>query len=335
MLKYVIRRLAATAVILTLVSMSVFVIFAVLPMDPAKLTCGKACFPAVVEANRHRLGLDVPVHVQYGRFVKGLFVGREYGDGAAKFECPAPAFGYSFNRHACVTDLIKQAFPVTFSLAIGAFTLWLSVGVLLGVVAARRKGKWQDRASTVFVLVGTSLPTFISGLLILIFVALKFKLLNPLDMGQWVSPLENPFKWFNIFIFPWTTLALASAASYTRFTRSNFLETENEDYIRTARAKGLTERTTIMRHAFRNTLIPLTTIMVVDFAGIIGGAIITERVFGWYGMGTLFNRAIQGQDLNLLMGVFFLTASLTVLANLVADLLYSALDPRIRVEAGK
>ena len=109
----------------------------------------------------------------------------------------------------------------------------------------------------------------------------------------------------------------------------------NQDYIRTARAKGLTERTVIMRHAFRNTMIPLTTIMVVDFAGIIGGAIITERVFGWYGMGTLFNRAIQGQDLNLLMGVFFLTATLSVLANLIADLLYSALDPRIRVGAGK
>ena len=144
MLKYVIRRLAATMVILTLVSASVFGIFAVLPMDPAKLTCGKACFPAVVEANRHRLGLDVPVQVQYGRFVKGLFVGREYGDGAAKITCPAPAFGYSFNRHACVTDLIKTAFPVTFSLAIGAFTIWLSVGVLLGVIAARRKGKWQE-----------------------------------------------------------------------------------------------------------------------------------------------------------------------------------------------
>ncbi|MEY4683142.1 MAG: hypothetical protein RL534_561, partial [Actinomycetota bacterium] len=202
MLKYVIRRLAATAVILTLVSMSVFVIFSVLPMDPARLTCGKACYPAVVEANRHRLGLDVPVHVQYGRF-------------------PAPAFGYSFNRHACVTDLIKEAFPVTFSLAIGAFVLWLAMGISLGVVAARKKGQWQDRASTVFVLVGTSLPTFISGLLILLFVALQFGLLNPLDMGRWVSPLDDPFKWFNIFIFPWATLALASAASYTRFTRSN------------------------------------------------------------------------------------------------------------------
>ena len=134
---------------------------------------------------------------------------------------------------------------------------------------------------------------------------------------------------------PTIALTLISFAGYTRFSRGTLLEVLNQDYIRTARAKGLTERTVIVRHAFRNTMIPLTTIMVVDFAGIIGGAIITERVFGWYGMGTLFNRAIQGQDLNLLMGVFFLTASLSVLANLVADLLYSALDPRIRVGSGK
>ena len=147
----------------------------------------------------------------------------------------------------------------------------------------------------------------------------------------WIRTLDILIHLF----LPTIALTLISFAGYTRFSRGTLLEVLNQDYIRTARAKGLTERTVVMRHAFRNTLIPLTTIMVVDFAGIIGGAIITERVFGWYGMGTLFNRAIQGQDLNLLMGVFFLTASLTVLANLVADLLYSALDPRIRVGSGK
>jgi peptide/nickel transport system permease protein len=130
---------------------------------------------------------------------------------------------------------------------------------------------------------------------------------------------------------PTIALALISFAGYVRYSRGTLLEVMNQDYIRTARAKGLTERTVIMRHAFRNTLIPLTTIIVVDFAAIIGGAIITERVFGWRGMGTLFNKAISDFDLNLLMGVFFVTASLAVLANLAADLLYSALDPRIRV----
>jgi peptide/nickel transport system permease protein len=151
------------------------------------------------------------------------------------------------------------------------------------------------------------------------------------DNEFWISTLDILVHLF----LPTIALTLISFAGYIRYSRGTLLEVLNQDYIRTARAKGLTERTVIMRHAFRNTLIPLTTIMVVDFAGIVGGAIITERVFGWYGMGTLFNRAIQSQDLNLLMGVFFITASMAVLANLIADLLYSALDPRIRVGSGK
>jgi peptide/nickel transport system permease protein len=143
----------------------------------------------------------------------------------------------------------------------------------------------------------------------------------------WFSSLDTLTHLF----LPTIALTLISFAGYIRYSRGTLLDVLNQDYIRTARAKGLNERTVIMRHAFRNTLIPLTTIIVVDFAAIIGGAIITEHVFGWVGMGTLFNKAINGFDLNLLMGVFFITASLSVLANLVADLLYSALDPRIRV----
>ena len=332
MLKYIVRRLAATAVILTLVSASVFVIFSVLPMDPARLSCGKACFPAVVEANRHRLGLDVPVQVQYGRFVKGLFVGREYGDGAAKFECPAPAFGYSFNRHACVTDLIKEAFPVTFSLAIGAFTLWLSVGVLLGIIAARNKGKWQDRASTVFVLVGTSLPSFITGILILLFVGLKFNLIDPLSMGRWISPLEDPVAWFRTFIFPWIVLALLFAATYTRFTRSNVIETSSEDYIRTARAKGLSEKVILQKHTLRAAIAPIVTMAGLDFAGLLGGAIITEQIFNLPGLGRLSIRAVlQDYDLPTILATTILAATFVVVANLLVDIAYAYLDPRVRV----
>ena len=147
----------------------------------------------------------------------------------------------------------------------------------------------------------------------------------------WLSTLDTLMH----LVLPTIALTLISFAGYVRYTRGTLLEVLNADYIRTARAKGLTERTVIMRHAFRNTLIPLTTIIGVDFAGIIGGAIITESVFGWVGMGTLFRQAISSFDLNLLMAVFFITASLSVLANLIADLLYSALDPRIRVGAGK
>ena len=156
-------------------------------------------------------------------------------------------------------------------------------------------------------------------------------------IGQTNSLLDTQDFWFltldsmlHLFL-PTMALMIISFAGYVRYSRGSLLEVLNQDYIRTARAKGLTERTVIMRHAFRNALIPLTTIMAFDFAGIIGGAIITEKVFGWVGMGTLFNQAIGGQDLNLLMGVFFVTASMALLANLAADLIYSALDPRIRV----
>ena len=332
MLKYLIRRVSATLLVLTLVSMSVFMIFAVLLMDPAALTCGKACSPVVIEGNRHRLGLDVPVQVQYGRFVKGLFVGREYGEGAAAFTCPAPAFGYSFNRHECVTTLIAEAFPVTLSLAIGAFILWISVGVGLGILAARKKNQWQDRLATAFVLVGTSLPTFISGILILIFVALKFRLVNPLEMGRWVSPYEDPVGWFRTFIFPWIVLALLYAATYTRFTRSNVLETSSEDYIRTARAKGLSERDILRKHTLRAALAPIITLAGLDFAGLLGGAIITEGIFNLPGLGRLSIRAVlQDYDLPTILATTILAASFVVVANLLVDIAYAYLDPRVRV----
>jgi len=332
MLKYLARRLSATFLVLIFVSMSVFGIFAVLPIDPAALTCGKTCTPPIIEANRHRLGLDVPVQVQYGRFVKGLVVGRNYGEGSASFSCPAPAFGYSFNRHECVTTIIGEAFPVTFSLAIGAFILWISVGVSLGILAARKKNQWQDRAATAFVLIGTSLPTFITGILILLFVALKFHLLNPIEMGRWVSPYQDPVAWFKLFIFPWIVLALLFAASYTRFTRSNILETSTEDYIRTARAKGLSEKVILQKHTLRAALAPIVTIAGLDFAGLLGGAIITETIFNLPGLGRLSLKAVlQDYDLPTIVATTILAATFVVVANLLVDIMYAYIDPRVRV----
>lgn len=331
MLKFVAKRLMSTIIVVTLVSISVFLIFAFLPMDPARLTCGKGCSVPVIEANRHRLGLDVPVQVQYGRFAKGLFVGRTYGEGAAKIECPAPAFGYSFNKHECVTTLIAEAFPVTLSLATGAFILWLLLGVSLGVVAARRQNKWQDKASTVFVLVGISLPTFVSGILIYL-IALRFNLINPIEAGRWVSPFANPIGWLKNFILPWITLALAFAATYTRFTRSNVIETSSEDYIRTARAKGLSEKVILRKHTLRAALAPIVTIAGLDFAGLLGGAIITEQIFNLPGLGRLSLRAVLiDYDLPVIVSTTILAATFVVVMNLVVDIAYAYIDPRVRV----
>ncbi len=332
MLKYIARRLAYTVVILILVSMSVYLIFSVLPMDPAALSCGVHCKPYIIEANRHRLGLDIPLWQQYWNFVRGLFVGRTYGEGSAAFSCPAPAFGYSFSRHACVTDLVKEAFPLTLSLAVGALVLWLIMGLTLGVVAARFKHRWPDRLATGFVLVGTSLPTFISGLMMLLFVVIKFNLVSPLDMGRWVSPFDNPVAFFKNFVFAWITLALAYAAIYTRLTRSRVIETSSEDYIRTARAKGLPEKLILRKHTLRAALAPIVTMAGLDFAGLLGGAIITEQVFNLPGLGRLSLRAVlQDYDLPTIVATTLLAATFVVVMNLIVDLLYAFIDPRVRV----
>ena len=332
MVKYLARRIAYTVLILLLVSISVYLIFSVLPMDPAALTCGKTCRPDVIEANRHRLGLDIPLVQQYWNFLRGLFVGRDYGTGQAAFHCDAPAFGYSFNRHECVTTLLKEAFPVTFSLAIGAFVLWMAVGITLGVVAARFKHRVPDRIATFFVLVGTSLPTFISGLLMLVFIVMRFGLANPLDIGKWVSPLESPLGWAKTFMWPWMVLALANAATYTRFTRSAVIETSSEDYIRTARAKGLGEGPILWKHTLRAAVAPIVTMAGLDFAGLLGGAIITEQIFNLPGLGRLSVRAVLvDYDLPTIVATTLLAASFVVIMNLIVDVLYAFLDPRVRV----
>lgn len=330
-LKFLAKRLSATIVVLVLVSVSVFMIFSFLPIDPARLTCGKGCSPTVIEANRHRLGLDVPVQVQYGRFVKGLFVGRHFGEGSATITCPAPAFGYSFNKHECVTQLVGEAFPITFSLAMGAFILWILLGVSLGIVAAKRQGRWQDKSATAFVLMGISLPTFVTALLLLVAV-LKLGFINPIDMGRWVSPFSNPLGWLKNFIFPWITLALLFAATYTRFTRANVIETSSEDYIRTARAKGLSEKVILRKHTLRAALAPIVTLAGLDFAGLLGGAIITETVYNLPGLGRLSLSAVLiDYDLPTILATTMLAATFYVVANLVVDILYAFIDPRVRV----
>ena len=185
MFAYISRRLAVSFFILLAASFAVYVIFAFLPFDPAALTCGKNCNdPGIIEANRRRLGYDLPFFTQYFLFLKGLFVGRTFGEGAALINCPAPSLGYSFQQHACVTDLIGEALPVTFSLAIGAIVMWLALGIGLGILAARFRGRIVDRLSTIFVLIGTSLPTFLTGLILLVFVVIRWGLI-PFSSGNY------------------------------------------------------------------------------------------------------------------------------------------------------
>jgi peptide/nickel transport system permease protein len=328
---YISRRLAVSFFILLAASFAVYVIFAFLPFDPAALTCGKNCNdPGIIEANRHRLGYDLPFFTQYFLFLKGLFFGRTFGEGAALINCPAPSLGYSFQQHACVTNLIGEALPVTFSLAIGAIVMWLALGIGLGILAARFRGRFVDRLSTIFVLIGTSLPTFLTGLLLLVFVVIRWGLI-PFPSGNYTSFFENPFEWAQILFLPWLTLAFAYAALYTRFVRSSVIDTSNEDYIRTARAKGLSESVILGKHTLRAALAPIATMAGLDFAGLLGGAILTESVFNLPGLGRLAISAVTKYDLPIIVATTLLAAFIVVIMNLIVDILYAYIDPRVRV----
>jgi peptide/nickel transport system permease protein len=320
----------AAATILV-VSAVVFMIFSILPFDPAALTCGQRCTPQIIEANRVRLGLDLPLWQQYWLFISGIFLGRTYGSGSAAFTCPAPSFGYSFNENACVTNMITEALPITINLAVGALIMWLAVGIGLGIVAAKFKNRWPDTGSSVFVLLGTSLPTFVTGLALLIWVTIKWKII-PLSLTGYTSLIDNPYKYFQYFILPWITLAIAYAALYTRFTRAALLETLGEDYIRTARAKGVGEQKVFFKHTLRAVLAPLITMAGLDFAGLIGGAIITETIFNLPGLGRLTLRSVYEFDLSVVLATTILAAVVVIVMNLIVDMLYAVLDPRVRIQ---
>jgi peptide/nickel transport system permease protein len=325
---YVVRRLLTGLLILVLLSMLTFVLFNALPADPAALTCGKNCTPQVIEANRVRLGLDLPLWQQYIDFVKGLFVGRTYGTGSATFACAAPCLGYSFRRGEEVTPLIVDALPTTIYLAVGAFVLWTVVGVLLGIFAALRRGRWEEKATLGAALVGYSFPSFFIGLLLLFFVVIRWRLL---PYPSYVPPTDNPVQFFQTMILPWITLALIFAAFYIRLTRNQMLETLSEDYIRTARAKGLPERTVIRKHALRAGLTPIVTAAGLDLAGLLGGAIIVESVFTLPGLGRLAINAVVDADLPVIVATVLVAGTFIVFANIIVDLLYAVIDPRVRL----
>ncbi len=330
MLTFVSRRLVYAAITLLIVSMAVYAIFAILPFDPAALTCGQHCTPLVIRANRIKLGFDKPLWEQYWMFLHGIFAGRTYGVGSAAFHCPAPAFGYSFNDNMCVTELLQQKLPITLSVAIGALILWLIVGVGLGILAARFKGRWPDTASSVFVLFGTSLPVFVTGLFLLIWVSIKWKII-PISFLGYVSVFSDPIGFVKLFILPWITLAFAFAALYTRFTRASILETLGEDYIRTARAKGLSEKKVLRIHTFRAALAPIVTLASLDFAGLIGGAILTETIFNLPGIGQWTLRSVYEFNLPVVVCTTILAAGVVIIMNLIVDMLYAVLDPRVRI----
>jgi peptide/nickel transport system permease protein len=334
---FIIRRLFATVLLLILVSLITFLIFFLVPRlagqttyDLALQYTGRTPTHSAVIAIEHQLGLNQPLQVQYGRFIWGIVAGRHFNSGPAQVYCPPPCLGYSFRSMLPVWPLILSDIPVTVSLAIGAAVIWLLGGVAIGVISALRRGHPVDRASMLIALAGVSLPVFFTGLI----VQSMFVYGHPFSIFpriQYVPFSQSPLQWADNLILPWITLAFLYAALYARLTRAGMLETMNEDYIRTARAKGLPERTVIFKHGLRAALTPILTIFGMDLGLLLGGAIITENVFGLYGIGQFTVLAIGSQDLPEIMGVVLVATFFIVIANLLVDVLYAVIDPRVRL----
>jgi peptide/nickel transport system permease protein len=338
MFRYLIRRLLGALLVVIIVSMVTFGIFFIGPKvsgtSPAYFYVGKVSTPAQVAAVEKNLGLDRPIAEQYWKYMKGIVVGREgFTDGTspATEYCSAPCFGYSFRLFTPVSELMAEAFPVTLSLAIGASIMWLLAGVSIGVLSALKRGSFLDRSAMVIALAGVSLPVFFTGQMLLLIFSYGPAWLQLFPNVTWVPFSENPALWAQNLILPWVSLAFLFAALYARFTRANMLETMSEDYIRTATAKGLKHRTVVSRHGLRAALTPIVTIFGLDVGALLGGAILTETTFSLPGLGLLSYRAIQSQDLPVILGVTIVAATFIVIANIVVDVLYAFVDPRVRL----
>jgi peptide/nickel transport system permease protein len=329
---FIIRRLFTT--ILLVVSLVTFAIFFLIPRlagqnayQLATQYVGRNPTRGAILQVEQKLGLNAPVYLQYGRFLKALVLGTHYNSGSSVTYCPPPCFGYSFRSQQPVWPQMTSALPVTLSLAIGASILWLIGGVTIGVISALRRGTFFDRFSMAVALAGVSLPIFFTGLIALELFSYKWPLFPNV---QYVNFTSNPLLWAKNLVLPWVTLAFLYAALYARLTRAGMLETMGEDYIRTARAKGLRERTVVVKHGLRATLTPITTIFGIDLGLLIGGAIITEVTFSLHGLGLFTYQAIQNQDFPEIQGVVLLASFFIVIANLAVDILYAVIDPRVR-----
>src|SRR6266516_4975431 len=331
---FIVRRLIATVFLLIVVSMITFSIFFLLPrlagQTPRGLASqyiGRNPTPAAVHAIEQQLGLDAPLPVQYGRFLRGIVVGEHFNAGTSKAYCPPPCFGYSFKNQQPVWPMMVSGLPVTISLAVGAAILWLVGGVTIGVISALRRGTLFDRFSMWIALAGVSLPIFFTGLISLALFSYKWPIFPNV---QFVPLTQNPLLWARNLVLPWVTLAFLYAALYARLTRAGMLETMSEDYIRTARAKGLQERTVIVRHGLRATLTPILTIFGLDLGLLLGGAFITEYTYSLPGLGQFALLAVQNRDMPEVLGTTMLAAFFIVVANLVVDVMYGVVDPRVR-----
>jgi peptide/nickel transport system permease protein len=317
--RYIARRLLWVLLVIILVTFFTFVIFFVMPpVDPAVLFAGRTPTPRLIAEIRRSFGLDRPFWVQYALFLKRIFLGDQYG---------WPGFGMSFVTRAPIRATFLARTWVTLQLAIGAAVIWLVMGIGIGIISALKRGRWQDRMAMGFALFGVSAPVFWLGLMALYVFWEKIGL----PMGTGYVPFgESPAEWFLHFILPWFVLALLFAAFYARMVRGSLLDSFGQDWIRTARAKGLSERRVVFKHGLRASLTPVVSMFGVDFGTLLGGAIITENVFNLQGLGFYVVQSVTNGDIPVLMDVVVFGSLAVALMSLVADITYAFLDPRVR-----
>ena len=325
--RYVVRRLLWVVLVLLIITFVTYVIFFTLPPgDPAVRLAGKQPTPSLIAEVKKQLGLDKPAILawppwdsQYGIFVRHLLTGDQ---------CGKPGLGKSYDSKTCVKDEIKDRAPKTISLALGAAVVWLLMGIPIGIVSALKRRSLADRLAMGFALFGISAPVF---WLALIFLFIFWQKLGIGAVGSgYVDLHSDPLHWFTHLLLPWFALALLYAAFYARMTRGNLVETMGEDYIRTARAKGLSERKVVMKHGLRSSLTPVVTIFGMDVALLIGGAVITETVFNLQGLAAWAATSAVRSDLPAVLGVTVVLAVSVTLMNVIVDILYAYLDPRVR-----
>ncbi len=319
MVRFLVRRILSGIVVLWVVATLSFMLFFVAVPEGvvARNLAGRAATPAVLAQVMQNLGLNRPWYVQYGHYMDGLLHGN---------------LGYSYYTQQPVIDIIKLGFPATLSVVVGGVILWLVVGLGVGILSATRARSLFDRVATVGVLAGVSAPVFVVGeiLIVVVYVQLNNAGIHFIQTGY--TLISQSFTgWLGTMILPWVTLATVQAAIYTRLSRGSLLDTLGEDYIRTARAKGLSERRVLYRHAVRSALTPVVSQLGIDVGALLGGVIVVEQVFGLQGIGQETVQAITNGDGQLVLGFIILAALFVVLANLVVDIAYALLDPRVRI----
>ncbi|HXY71931.1 MAG TPA: ABC transporter permease [Actinomycetota bacterium] len=318
---YIVRRLLWLVFVLFVITAITYVIFFVMPpVNPAILFAGKVPTPTVVAEIKKQFGLDRPAWEQYLLYVKHVFLGDQYG---------WPGLGFSFVTRASVKSQLGGRLVVTATLAIGSAFIWLALGIPIGIASAVKRGKWQDRMGMGFALFFVSAPVFWLGLMFLWL--FWFKLGWAAGSGYYAATQYGFFTWLNHMIMPWVVLALLEAAWYARMMRGSLLETMDEDFIRTARAKGLPERTVVLKHGVRASLVPIVTMFGMDLGLLFGGAIIVETVFNLQGIGQWAVTSVYNGDLPVILAVTLIASFAITLANVVVDICYALIDPRVRL----